>query len=216
MVNDSLNYIEQWLAVNAPRILNESLNPEATENQLTALETAIGKSLPKDYKDLYRRYNGLKNGLNGEENLGSFFYGMSFLPLAEVLWWMEHQRQHETEPVVPLDKAATALNPQNRQNPLWLRLGFDGSHTWLMIDLDPSKLGTYGQVIFLDEEYETAFLVADSVAGLLATFAQDLSMGLYQLNPDAAEDGEDYIDPDASIDLVNWYSAERWQNAAEQ
>ena len=215
MVNDSLNYIEQWLAVNAPRILNESLNPGATDEQLTALETAIGKSLPKDYKDLYRRYNGLKNGLNGEENLGSFFYGMSFLPLAEVLWWIEHQRQHETEPI-PLGKAATTLNSQNRENPLWLKLGFDGSHTWLMVDLDPSELGSYGQVIFLDEEYETAFFVADSVAGLLATFAQDLKMGLYKLDADAVLDGYDFLETDARIDLVNWYNAERWQNAAEQ
>ncbi len=166
-----MKYIEQWLAANAPRILNESL---------------------EDYK-----------------------YGMSFLPLAEVLWWVEDHKQDETEPV-PLKKAATAVNPQNILNPLWLKLGFDGSHTWLMVDLDPSKLGTYGQVIFVDEEYETAFLVANSVRGLLATFAQDLKMGLYQLNCDAALDSNDFLEADARIDLINWYNAERWQHAAEQ
>lgn len=212
MVNDSLNYIEQWLAVNAPRILNESLNSGATEAQLKTLEIALSKSLPEDYKDLYRRHNGLKEET---ENLGSFFYGMSFLPLTEVLTRVEHQRQHETKPI-PLKKAATALKPQNRENPLWLRLGFDGSHTWLMVDLDPSGLGSYGQVIFLDEEYETAFLVADSVAELLAIFAQDLKMGLYQLNPDAALDGNDFLEAETRIDLINWHNAERWQNAAEQ
>lgn len=212
MVNDSLNYIEQWLATNAPRILNESLNSGATAAQLKTLEIAVGKSLPEDYKDLYRRHNGLKEET---ENLGSFFYGMSFLPLTEVLMAVEHHKQHETKPI-PLKKAATALNPHNQENPLWLKLGFDGSHTWLIVDLDPGELGSYGQVIFLDEEYETAFLVADSVTELLAIFAQDLSMGLYQLNPDAADDGEDYIDPSASIDLVNWYSAQRWQHAADK
>ena len=212
MVNDSLNYIEQWLAVNAPRILNESLNSRATEAQLKTLEVAISKSLPEDYKDLYRWHNGLNEEA---ENLGSFFYGMSFLPLTEVLRCMEHQKQYETKPT-PLKKAATALNPQNQENPLWLRLGFNGSHTWLMVDLDPSELGSYGQVIFLDEEDQTAFLVADSVAELLAIFAQDLSIGLYQLYPEAADDGEDYIYPDASIGLANWYSAERWQHAADK
>ena len=212
MVNDSLNYIEQWLAVNAPRILNESLNSRATEAQLKTLEVAISKSLPEDYKDLYRWHNGLNEEA---ENLGSFFYGMSFLPLTEVLRCMEHQKQYEIKPT-PLKKAATALNPQNQENPLWLRLGFNGSHTWLMVDLDPSELGSYGQVIFLDEEDQTAFLVADSVAELLAIFAQDLSIGLYQLYPEAADDGEDYIYPDASIGLANWYSAERWQHAADK
>lgn len=212
MVNDSLNYIEQWLAANAPRILKESLSPRASEDQLAALETAIGNSLPEDYKDLYRWHNGLNEEA---ENLGSFFYGMSFLPLAKVLVEVKHQRQYETEPI-PVKKAATTVNPQNILNPLWLKLGFDGSHTWLVVDLDPSKLGTYGQVIFVDEEYETAFLVADSVAGLIASFAQDLKKGLYQLNPDAALDGNDFLEADAQIDVINWHSVERWQYAAEQ
>lgn len=211
MSDDSFNYIEQWLAANAPRILNESLNLGVNEDQLTVLETAISKSLPEDYKALYRWHNGM----NEEENLGNFFYGMSFLPLADVLAEAEGRRQQEIEPI-PLEKAAGALNPQNVLNPLWLKLGFDGSHTWLMVDLDPSEVGTYGQVIFVDEEYETGFLVADSVAGLLATFAQDLNMGLYQLNPDAVLEGEDFLETDASIDIVNWYNAKRWKHAAEQ
>lgn len=123
MVNDSLNYIEQWLTVNAPRILNESLNSGATEAQLKTLEIAVSKSLPEDYKDLYCRHNGLNEEA---EDLGSFFYGMIFLPLTQVLRWVEHQRQYETKPI-PLKKAATALNLQNQENSLWLKLGFDGS-----------------------------------------------------------------------------------------
>ena len=59
MVNESSNYLEQWLAVNAPRILNESLNSGATKAQLAQIEIAVGKSLPEDYEDLYRWHNGL-------------------------------------------------------------------------------------------------------------------------------------------------------------
>jgi cell wall assembly regulator SMI1 len=210
MVNDSLNCIEQWLAAKAARILNESLNSGATEEQLITLETAIVKPLPEDYKALYRRHNGLNN----ESNMGNFFYGMSFLPLAEVL--AEYQARRQEKVFAPLAKAATAVTPQNLLNPHWLALGFDGSHTWLRVDLAPTEAGTYGQVIFVDEEYETAFIIADSVAGLLSTFAQDLLQGLYQLNPDATENGEDFLEVDASIDLVNWYNAERWQHAAEE
>ncbi len=41
-------------------------------------------------------------------------------------------------------------------------------------------------------------------------------MGLYKLNPDAAEDGEDFLEPNVSIDLLNWHNAERWKHATEQ
>ena len=41
-------------------------------------------------------------------------------------------------------------------------------------------------------------------------------MGLYELDADAVLDGEDYLETDARISLVNWYNPERWQNAAEQ
>lgn len=52
MVNNSLNYIEQWLAANASRILNESLNIGATENPLAALETLVDKFYLKTNKTL--------------------------------------------------------------------------------------------------------------------------------------------------------------------
>lgn len=53
MVNDSLNYIKQWLAANASQILNESPNLGATENSLITLKTLVDKFYPKTHKTLY-------------------------------------------------------------------------------------------------------------------------------------------------------------------
>ncbi|MBC8085393.1 MAG: SMI1/KNR4 family protein [Hymenobacter sp.] len=209
MTNDSLPRIERWLATRAPRILSESLNPGAAGVRLAALATAVGQPLPEDYKALYQWHDGL----NAAGNTGSFFYGLHFLTLAEVLADLR-SRQRETTPA-PLIEAAAALRAHNLLHPHWLGLGFDGSHTWLRVDLAPTAAGTYGQVIFVDEECEVAFVVATSVTDLLATFAQDLERGLYQLHPDAAEDGEEFLEADARIDLINWRSAERWQHAAQ-
>ncbi|HEX8350375.1 MAG TPA: SMI1/KNR4 family protein [Hymenobacter sp.] len=208
MVNDSLSRIAHWLSVHAPRILNENLNPGATVSQLANLESMIGKPLPDDYKGLYRRYNGLDEE---GENLGNFFYGLTFLPLALVE--ANYRYRAQATETGPLRKAHFAIKSDSAQRPHWLTLGFDSSHVWLCVDLDPAEGGSYGQVILLDEEEETAFIVADSVGTLLLDFACDLEAGRYSREPEAVEEGQDYLLPDNDIDLINWYRAKRWAAA---
>ncbi|RZK87802.1 MAG: hypothetical protein EOO62_38640 [Hymenobacter sp.] len=99
------------------------------------------------------------------------------------------------------------------QNPYWLRLSFDGAHSWLLVDLDPTVAGTYGQVLYMSEVEELAFAVANSVTELLATFAADLDQGLYTLDEGALEDDNEFLVPDATINLDNWAQTERWRNA---
>ncbi|GAB3637996.1 hypothetical protein GCM10027422_35860 [Hymenobacter arcticus] len=200
MVPEPWHKIERWLATHAPRILHESLNPGAAEAELTALATAVGRPLPADYQVLYRRHNGLREEA---DNCGSLWYGMSLLPLAEVLaGYMYQAQQQRTSPLRRV--RASAL-----QNPYWLRLSFDGAHGWLLVDLDPTAAGTYGQVLYLHEVEELAFPVASSVAELLATFADDLAQGRYTLDEGALDDDEEFLMPEARIGLDNWAQAER-------
>ena len=208
MVNNALNRIAHWLAAHAPRILKESLNPGASDAQLEALEAAIGHHLPADYKALYHRHDGLNEDA---DNFGSFFYGLSFLPLAEVAAMRQHRAAAAVP--VPLRQAHPALKADNAQRPQWLCLGFDGSHVWLCVDLDPVDGHRYGQVILVDEELETAFPVAYSVVALLTDFAHYLEQGRYSLDPDALDDGNEYLTPAPKIDLINWSAAKRWANA---
>ncbi|RYY18938.1 MAG: SMI1/KNR4 family protein [Cytophagaceae bacterium] len=198
--------ITQWLAAHAPRVLEASLNPGASAAELSRLATAVGRPLPADYQELYRWHNGLNEEA---DNWGSFFYGMHFLPLAEVLDAYQYQAgQTKTS---PLEKADATVRPAVLQNPYWLRLGFDGGHGWLCVDLDPAAAGTYGQVIYLYEIQEIAFRVAGSVTELLTEFAHDLERGLYSLDADALEDGNEFLVPDEQFDPGNWEWAERWQ-----
>lgn len=208
MVAESWNKIERWLAAHAPRILSESLNPGATGAELAALAAAVGRPLPSDYQELYRHHNGLREEA---DNWGSLWYGMSLLPLAEVLDAYEYQAAHPL--TSPLRRAAPTVRAAALQNPSWLRLGFDGAHGWLLVDLDPTATGTYGQVLYLSEVEELAFLVASSVTELLATFAADLTQGLYTLDEGALEDGGEFLVPDARINLDEWAQAERWRKA---
>lgn len=207
-VSDSISRIETWLAAHAPRILIESLNAGATESELSGLEAAVGKPLPKDYKALYRWRNGLDEDA---DNFGSLFYGLSFIPLVRVA--AAFQSRAQDSELCPPVYAQASVKADNVLNPYWLQLSFDGSHTWLCVDLDPAPAGSYGQIIFVDEVNESVFQVAESVAALLAQFADDLEQGHYSLLPDALEDGEEYLSPEESIDVNIWYVAERWQGA---
>ncbi len=206
-MDNALNRIAFWLAAHAPRILAESLNPGAEAAELNALQDAVGQSLPADYRALYQRHDGL----NDDENAGNFCYGLQLLPLAQAL---DDFRRRRAAMPYPLAHAGPGLDPANALTPNWLALGFDGSHGWLRVDLAPAAGGTVGQVIFWDEEYETAFPVAPSVAALLDTFADDLEAGRYRLHPDALADGHEFLKPHKSIDLVNWQTAARFRRYA--
>ena len=208
MLSDSLHQIAQWLAGHAPRILHESLNPPATEADLDALETALGRPLPADYRALYRWHNGLSDEA---DNWGSLWYGLNLLPLAEVMD-AYHYQTSQTRRTSPLQHAPATIRPDALQNPYWLRLGFDGAHGWLLVDLDPAPAGTYGQVLYLAEMQETAFPVAGSVAELAATFAQDLAQGHYTLDEGALEDGNEFLAPASSLDPANFGEPGRWQH----
>ena len=203
-MNTQLENIENWLKMNANKIAELSLQEPATEEQIEELESAIGKTLPQDFKELYQWHNGLTS----EDNLGSLFFGLDFLPIEQVL--DEYYDRESYDPIGPLEKYDKEIDPSNVLNPHWIKFGFDGAHTGLYMDLAPSEQGKYGQIIFVDDEYDTAILVANSITELVANFVKDLEDGLYYLHPEALEDNNHYLQTDTANDIVNWQSSEKW------
>lgn len=198
--------IENWLMENAKKILNLSLQKPATEDEIKELETATGKNLPGDFKELYLWHNGL----NDQENFGSLFYGMDFFPVSRIIEEYRYKKEHYASENIPLKKADKEIDSVSMYNTNWIKFAFDGSHTSLLIDLAPASQGTYGQIIFIDDEYETGILVANSTAELIEKFKNDLENNLYQLDEDALEDENHYLTADKTIDIVNWETSEIW------
>lgn len=197
--------IDNWLQQNAERIVTLSLQPPAHPAELDALEKEVGKTIPPDFRELYSWHNGLDDS----ENFGSLFFGMDFYPVDKILQEVREQRERSGgEPLKKFDRGIDGTNHSNRN---WVRFGFDGSRTALYLDLAPAGDGKYGQIIYVDDTYETAILVAESTAQLVREFANDLENNLYHLEPDAAEDGNHYLTTKPSIDLVNWFQSERWK-----
>lgn len=48
------------------------------------------------------------------------------------------------------------------------------------------------------------------MAQLIENFLSDLKHGLYQLNEEALEDGNEFLECDESIDLINWHNGGKW------
>lgn len=201
-MKENFKNIEEWLNENAPKIVKESLQAPISERQWETFHNLLKKNLPDDFKTLYLWHNGMKD----DENVGSLFYGMSFYSIDELLQNLEGRNEEK----ITLKKWDKEIKPENINNPYWIRFAFDGAHTGLYLDLDPNNEGTYGQVIFIDDEYEVGILVANSVSDLVYQFTEDLEQGLYHLHEDALEDGNHFLETDDSIDIINWQDSVKW------
>ena len=196
--------IENWLRENAQKINEFSLQKPATENEVNELEKTIGKNLPNDFKELYLWHNGL----NDEENFGSLFYGMDFFPIERIISEYLDKKENYASEVVSLKQADKEIDSSNIYNLDWVKFAFDGSHTSLYIDLSSTN---NGQIIFIDDEYETGILVAKSTSELVENLRNDLENNLYHLDEDALEDENHYLITDQKIDIVNWKGSEIWK-----
>jgi cell wall assembly regulator SMI1 len=204
---ENFQQIEKWLNDNASKILKQSLQDPATSDEIFELEQRIGKNIPDDFKALYLWHNGLSD----DENFGSLFFGIDFFPIDRIIADYIDKKENYSNEAFPLDKSDPEIDPSNIYNNNWIKFAFDGSHTGLYLDLAPSTNGTYGQIIFIDDEYSAGILVAKSTTTLIANFAEDLTKNLYHLDEDALEDGNHYLTTDPKIDIVNWEMSDRWR-----
>jgi len=202
-----MHAIEQWLKAHAPNLRQYSLQTAATTAQILHFEQVLAKPVPEDFKAFYLWHDGLSN----LENCGSLFYAMDVYPIAQV-----EERYIEksdmVDQLVALKAADLGIDAHNAFNADWIKFAGDGDCTGLYLDLAPTAQGHYGQVIFIDEELEIAFIVARSIKQLLEGFNADLQAGYYQLDQDALEDGHEFLQCDAAIDLTNWQFSQRWKN----
>src|SRR5690606_32053627 len=121
------------------------------------------------------------------------------------------KKENYSDQKLSLAKVDKEINPTHIYAVDWIKFAFDGAHTGLFLDLSPSKDGKYGQIIFIDEEYEIGILVARSTTELIETLKNDLESDLYYLDKEALADENHYLTTDPKIDIVNWETSERWR-----
>jgi cell wall assembly regulator SMI1 len=208
MADNNLTRIINWLTVNASRIVDLSLNKPATDEEISKLKNISGKELPEDFINLYKTYNGMSD----EENMGNFFYALPFLSIDGIIADKEFRiSQSKGILPIPLTHFDKEIDGIDFYNPDWIALCFDGARSYLRLDLSPSDKGTYGQIIFVDGDYNVGLLIANSITELIANFANDIDKGLYSLNEEALEDDQHFLEADTQIDIVNWHKIDKWK-----
>ncbi|MBL0274178.1 MAG: SMI1/KNR4 family protein [Chitinophagaceae bacterium] len=209
MTDINLQRVINWLTINASRIVEFSLNKPATDEQISNLQKHFDKELPGDFINLYKTYNGM----NDEENMGNFFYALPFLSIDNIIADKEFRNtQSKGIAQIPLTHFEKEIDGSNFYNPNWIALCFDGSRSYLRLDLSPSDNGTYGQIIFVDGDYNVGLLIAHSINELIFNFAEDIDKGLYSLNEEALEDEQHFLEADTQIDIINWHKIDKWKN----
>jgi cell wall assembly regulator SMI1 len=205
---DPWDRIHKWLSAHAPKILR-NLNAGAGDSEIVAAERALGQKMPQEWRDLYRAHDGM----NTDQNTGSLFFGMQFLPLERVLREQTNNDVKGAKPL-PVRAADPGIRLADMHNPKWIAFAHDCGNTLLRVDLDPGEGGRVGQVIFTDHADDTVIVLAPSLPAFLAEFAGDLEAGRYFLDKDALADGNEFLNCKAEIDVVNWSFSPRWKHLA--
>jgi cell wall assembly regulator SMI1 len=207
-VTKSWGRIRSWLSKHAPKIIS-NLNPPATDREILDAEKRFGIEMPTDWRDLYRGHNGM----NSDSNMGSLFYGMQFLTLERAV----QEYKNSTAPVenvFPVRAGDAAIRKEDIHNAKWIAFAHDGGKTLLRVDMNPAPTGNSGQVIFTDHADDTAILLNLSLAELMSEFVQQLEDGRYFLSKEALAEGDQFLNCDAEIDVVNWAHSARWKHLA--
>lgn len=166
--------IEDWLAVNNPKILN-SLQPGATDAELHISEESMSIELPEDVKQSYRIHDGQSNiapPLMGEWRL---------LSLKSIKKQWELMKELADKGQLTAKATSDGKVQAEWWNCKWIPIAHNGAGDFHCLDLDPTPNGSVGQMICFWHMSEERKVIASSFQIWLKEFAEDLESGRYKV-----------------------------------
>lgn len=199
--------LQRWLSREYPE-LGDTLNYGILPQDLADIEMALGISLPSPVRESYL----LVDGQEAESSAGcseGLFFGLSFLPLEDVLEEWRFWREVDTDPAtganVRLKEVMQSIPPgwvrREYSQRGWIPLVTDKAGNYLGVDLNPDEGGAVGQVIVFGRDFDTKVVMwrgegSTGWATWLAAFVEDLENGEgFELGhvSDGSEGSEDDI-----------------------
>lgn len=158
--------IEAWHAANG---LTENLNPGASAEAIAQAEKDMGLTFPPELRESLLRHDGSADGGWPTGEL------LSLERMAdERKVWMDLLQNGTFDDNADHNEGSEALQP-GWWNPAWIPLDADGGGNGAVIDLNPGRQGTVGQVIDMDHEVGPSGPKYPSLAAYLDAMLERLS-----------------------------------------
>lgn len=156
--------------------LVEELNPPATSVQIDEIAAQLPFDFPDELKQLYGVHNG-------EENERGLFFGLPFISLETALdeWQMLADLASEDfsdidEDIISVPKGQIKKNYANVN---YFPFSYDRGGNYIVVDLDPDREGTKGQIINIGSDEDTRYVIAPSLDDFLAFCVHQINIGNY-------------------------------------
>ncbi len=201
-MKEALERIDSWLGEHASGIL-DALQGPATPEKLSELQSMVKGELPEDLMIWFQVHNGFS-----PEKYANYALGLPYLSLERTI--DRHAKMETAAYDETMRYFDEGVAPSFNSSAEKIEIANDNSACQLYVDLAPTASGSYGQIVLFDADYQVALRVADSLRSLFNSFESDLYAGRYQLLPEALEDGVHWLQPDAELDVINWFRQPKW------
>jgi cell wall assembly regulator SMI1 len=181
-VHVAWNTIHSWFAKHAPQKL-EASGPPATDDEVKAAETELGRSLPEDLKAFYTLHNGIATDVF-PSCVGFDSMGFTPLSLEQIVeeWRLWKDNSDAGEFADSKAKAKPGIRPE-WWNDAWVPFASNGGGDCQCVDLAPAQGGSIGQVISIWHDMDERRLLAPSFVEFLEQIARGLESGRYKFKP---------------------------------
>lgn len=174
-MKETWDRIERWFAENAPQFRIRLL-PGVSVAEIEALEADLSVRLPESFRAsllIHNGQHGLAKPLVEEWQLAS---------VADIRreWGLMQDIYDRGTFIDTAVKAIGAVQPV-WWLPQWIPIAYNGAGDLLCLDMAPALGGKVGQIVTFWHTQETRRVVAPDFGEWLATFADDLWAGKYQL-----------------------------------
>lgn len=154
-------------------------NEPATEKEIEELEFLINKKLPKDFVQFYSLANG-----NNENDI-RLFNGLCLLPISEIIFhWQGNKEMLESGVYKNTTADCDAAMKADWWNINWIPITYNLSSDHLVLDLDPTDLGTYGQVCTYWHDPSTRSIEANSFTHFLENTIKEIENAVLRFDAD--------------------------------
>lgn len=170
---------------------NDCLNPPASAELISKVESGIGHSLPAQLRNFY----GFANGeTDAADNLG-LFMGLKALSLEDMLGQYQEMLSVTDMEMDGIISAKPGEVKETYFHPGWLPIAADYGGNFLAVDFSPGENGRLGQIINCGRDEETLYAVADSFDDFLKLILKQLENGNLQ-----------YFEGDGDVFYLKWRS----------